>query len=67
MKIEIKFTDGSGKVHEYIVDDSLISSKAIQAEAERYQQTTANNMGIERIAFEEGALFIKDVLFSFNE
>jgi hypothetical protein len=64
MKIEIKITDEAGNVQLYDVSGSLVSSDAIQKEAERFQKATANKMAIERTAFAQGALWVRSLFLT---
>jgi len=61
MKIEVKITDEAGNVQLYDVSGSLVSPDAIQKEAERFQKATTNKMTIERIAFAQGALWVRSL------
>ena len=64
MKIEIKITDEAGNVQLYDVSGSLVSSDAIQKEAERFQKATNNKMAIERMAFTQGALWVRSLFLT---
>ena len=64
MKIEIKITHEAGNVQLYDVSGSLVSSDAIQKEAERFQKATANKMAIERTAFAQGALWVRSLFLT---
>ena len=61
MKIEVKITDEAGNVQQYDVTGSLVSPNAIQKEAERFQKLTNSQMSLERIAFSQGALWVRNL------
>jgi hypothetical protein len=58
---EAKLMEKNQALSQHDVSGSLVSPDAVQKEAERFQKATINKMAIERIAFAQGALWVRSM------
>jgi len=66
MKIEIKITDELGNVQIHNLRGYMVSPDAIEKEANKYQSATSNKMAMERVAFGQGALWVRSLFLAYE-